>query len=206
MSRRRPAERLVWAIDTLALQPDDRILEIGCGHGVAVSLVCERLAGGHVTAIDRSPKMIAMASERNAAHIDAGLASLHTASLHEADFGNERFDKILAIHVPVFARGEPTRELAIVKDHLAPGGTFHLVNEPLVPDETEPMASALAEVLAANGFTIIDILVADLSATRVCGVIAAGQQDDQEGGLPAANALGDPVTTATSWRYRPSRH
>ncbi len=65
MSSRNAAERLVWAVETLGVRPADRILEIGCGHGVAVSLVCERLDGGRVLAVDRSAKMIETARKRN---------------------------------------------------------------------------------------------------------------------------------------------
>src|SRR5215211_3536886 len=70
------SERFVWAVDTLEVRPADRLLEVGCGHGVAVSLVCERLTTGTITAIDRSPKMIEMATRRNRQHVDAGRAVL----------------------------------------------------------------------------------------------------------------------------------
>jgi trans-aconitate methyltransferase len=75
------AERLVWAVDTLEAKPNDQLLEIGCGHGVAVSLVCEKLKDGHIIAIDHSTKMITMAKKRNVDYIAAGKASFQTVAL-----------------------------------------------------------------------------------------------------------------------------
>jgi len=96
------SERFVWAVDTLKVRPADRLLEVGCGHGVAVSLVCERLTTGTITAIDRSPKMIEMATRRNREHVEAGRAVLETVALEDADLGDRRFDKVFAFNVAPF--------------------------------------------------------------------------------------------------------
>jgi SAM-dependent methyltransferase len=166
------AERLVWAVETLGVRPDDRLLEVGCGHGVAVSLVCERLAGGSVLGVDRSAKMIEMAARRNAAHLAAGRASFQVAALHEADLGAAHFDVVYAIHVPVFLRGDPRRELEIVRSHLAPGGRFALPFQPLDPEGTEPTARRLVGVLEAGGFTVEEQRVAELAGGRAGCVLA----------------------------------
>jgi hypothetical protein len=42
-------ERVAWAVEMLDLAPDDRLLEIGCGAGRAVSLICARLDTGTIT-------------------------------------------------------------------------------------------------------------------------------------------------------------
>src|ERR671925_420885 len=89
------SERFVWAVDTLEVRPADRLLEVGCGHGVAVSLVCERLTTGTITAVDRSPKMIEMATRRNREHVDAGRAVLEAIAPERArDLGNELADRL----------------------------------------------------------------------------------------------------------------
>ena len=62
------SERLRLIVERLDIRPSDRVLEIGCGHGVAATFVCQRLENGHLTAIDRSAKMIAAAKRRNAGY------------------------------------------------------------------------------------------------------------------------------------------
>src|SRR5687767_6618099 len=97
-------ERLQTIVDQLEIGPEDRILEIGCGHGVAATLVCERLEGGCLTAIDRSPKMIEAAARRNRAYVEAGKAEFLVRTLDDLDLGSRRFDKVFAVRVRAFHR------------------------------------------------------------------------------------------------------
>jgi ubiquinone/menaquinone biosynthesis C-methylase UbiE len=115
------SERLRQVVERLDVAPGDRVLEIGCGHGVAATFVCERLDGGRLTALDRSSKMIAAAARRNAEHVAAGRAEFLVMRLEEIDLGERRFDTVFAVRVGLFHR-EPERARAIVEPYLAPGG------------------------------------------------------------------------------------
>jgi ubiquinone/menaquinone biosynthesis C-methylase UbiE len=117
------SERLRAAVERLELRPEHHVLEIGCGHGVAATLICERLTTGRLVAIDRSPRMIAAAGRRNAAHVAAGRAEFLVASLEDADLGDRRFDRILAVRVGLFHR-EPARARALAERWLGPGGVL----------------------------------------------------------------------------------
>jgi ubiquinone/menaquinone biosynthesis C-methylase UbiE len=123
------SERLRSIVDQLSIRPDDRVLEIGCGHGVAATLVCERLEGGHLIAVDRSPKMIKAARRRNAAYVDVGKAEFLVANLEDLDLGDRRFDKIFAVRVGLFQR-EPERARSLVEPWLAPGGAVRAFFDP----------------------------------------------------------------------------
>jgi SAM-dependent methyltransferase len=168
----KPSERFVWAADTLALHPADRVLEVGCGHGVAVSLVCERLTSGRITAIDRSQKMIEMAARRNRDHVAAGKAVLKVVALEKADFGEERFDKVFAFNVAPFWR-QPKEALQIVRRHLAPAGAFYLFwdTRHTQPARARDLADRLSEKIRLAEFSVNEVLIKDVRPVPAVCVI-----------------------------------
>lgn len=85
------------------------MLEIGCGHGVAATLICAKLSTGHLLAIDRSRKMVDAAIRRNREYVDAGTAEFHVADVRDFDPGARRFDRILAVRVGVLHRDPAMR-------------------------------------------------------------------------------------------------
>lgn len=170
------SERLVWAVETLAVEPADHLLEIGCGHGVAVSLVCEKLLGGKITAIDRSQTMIEMARRRNRAHVSSGKAVFQAVALEQANFGSERFNKIFAFHVNLFWK-QPDRALRIAKELLTPGGALYLFHQ--LPtwketSETRGFSEKATDVLRSSGFSVVEVWAQDLKPMpAVCFVAEA---------------------------------
>ena len=108
-------------IERMKIRPDDRVLEVGCGHGIAASLICERLVQGRYTAIDRSQKMIDAAKRRNAQFVAGGKAEFLRGDVQTIELGDRLFDKIFAQRVRLF-HDEPERARALVKRWLAPQG------------------------------------------------------------------------------------
>jgi cyclopropane fatty-acyl-phospholipid synthase-like methyltransferase len=172
MSAARPSPRQAWAVEQLNVQPEDRVLELGCGQGVAVTLICERLDGGTVVALDRSAKMTAAATRRNAGYVESGRATIVTASLEDADLGDAAFDKVLALHFPPLQRGEPAPELAKLRQHLATDGALYVVAEPLASHQLRETVEAIDTRLRANGFVAEPPRVAEVAGARMVCVVA----------------------------------
>ena len=172
----KPSERFAWAVDTLALDPADRVLEVGCGQGVAVSLVCERLTSGRITAIDRSRKMIEMAARRNREHVAAGRAVLKAAALEQADCDGERFDKVFAFNVAPFWL-EPKKALGIVGRMLSCAGAVYVFWDArhTRSGRARDLADRLVERIQLADCSVDQVLLKELRPVPAVCVIARPQ-------------------------------
>lgn len=163
-----------WAAEVLDVAPADRVLEVGCGHGVTASLVCEKLSSGRLTAIDRSETMIEMATKRNRPYVDSGRAQFVATTLEQADLDGGHFDKVYAVNVAAFWR-RPAETLGIVRGLLAPqGGLFVFHQSPPGWNEEAMRASAdrTAEVFREHDFSIDDVRVGQAATAPVACVSA----------------------------------
>ena len=146
------APRHTAAVSALALNGTESVLEIGCGHGVAVRLVLDRLTSGTITALDRSDKMIDAVRASNEAALTSGQLRTRAEALEDTDWAGETFDAIFAVNVDLNLR-LGTRWPAMLKALLRPDGRIVLAFDP-PPDSTKGFAFATKSLdrLAAAGF------------------------------------------------------
>ncbi len=151
-----PSERLAWTAGVVGPSPSDRVLEVGCGHGVLVSLLADRLTAGVVVAVDRSATMIAAATRRNREAIDAGRISLQEATLIEAGLEGQVFDIVVAVNVRAFWT-PPAPEWDVVRRVLAPDGRVIVAWSVMSEEAQAPIEGAVRRLAGARGLMVAGV-------------------------------------------------
>ena len=112
-----------WYFEGLAMPPQARILELGCGSGALWLANGDRIPPGwEITLTDLSPGMLADA-ERNLASIPHRFA-FRVADIGNIPFSDGSFDAVLANHMLYHVPDRP-RALREVRRVLRPGGRFY---------------------------------------------------------------------------------
>jgi SAM-dependent methyltransferase len=148
--------RIVWAVNQLQITPNQRILEIGAGRGVAADLVCARLANGNGSylGIDRSATAVAASNERNQPYIERQTAQFQQLALEDLDPGAAgRFDTVFAVNVNLFWTRPAQRDLAMIRQLLKGQGKLWLFYEPPTASVTSRISELFGERLNEASYT-----------------------------------------------------
>jgi SAM-dependent methyltransferase len=166
--------RNVWAVGLLEVQPDDRVLEIGFGPGIAIGELARRATRGRVVGVDHSEVMVRQASRRNAAAVRDGRVELQLGNAEQLPEFDEPFDKILAVNSLMFW-DDPVARLKELRGLLRPGGRVAIAFQPRAPGSTDETAARAGEEIAGNfaavGFTDVRVETLPLKPTAVVCVL-----------------------------------
>lgn len=163
-------------VEELAVQPGERVLDVGCGRGAALFPLAEAAGPtGHVTGVDLSPRMIELTTADVVAAGLGEVVEVRVGDAQEPGVPDGSID-VVASSLVLFFLPDPAAALVAWHAALVDGGrvgvsTFGPLNEewdvdqvfrPYVPEDLPdpryrvggPFASddAMEELLAAPGF------------------------------------------------------
>lgn len=137
------------ALEWLAVQPADAVLEIGFGHGDLVRRIAERATQGFVAGVDPSAVMVRQATARNRVGVAAGRVQLALGEVSRLPFPDGRFHKAVAVNSFQFWP-RPAEDLAEVRRVLRPGGLLLLCLRMAPPPGRLALAPGFAEEQVAT--------------------------------------------------------
>ena len=172
-------ERNRWTVDLIAPARDARVLEIGCGPGLALAALCDRVTVGRVVGLDHSPLMLAQAAKRNARAIEAGRLHLHLGGLDALAELSGNFDVVYSINVALFWR-DRSAALRAIRAVLRPGGLFATTYQPRHARAQSRDAFRFAEQLgdSMGGLGFIDIRTEQLDLQPLPAVCVLGRRGE----------------------------
>jgi ubiquinone/menaquinone biosynthesis C-methylase UbiE len=109
------------ALELLGLQPSDRLLEVGFGHGRTIHLAAAQVPQGFIAGVDVSEDMVRMANHRCLNLANKSQVQLMVGDSRRLPFADTSFDKVLCVHTIYFWK-EPVKDLGEMFRVLRPGG------------------------------------------------------------------------------------
>lgn len=150
-----------WAVNLMALQPGESVLEVGFGSGRAIQAMAAIPGIGSIVGIDNSTLMVQQATALNEQAIREGKVRLLEADVCQLpDFG-QKFDKIVAMNTSMYWPADKMGSiLASLRSRLQPGGTLFIVFQRLFEryerGEQTPEIMGYAKALAKAGYVSVN--------------------------------------------------
>ena len=156
-----------WGLKAAGIQLTDRVLDVGCGGGKAISRILEETRR-EVAGVDHSPEAVKTARSVNRAAVSSGRLRIVESSVESLPFRDGFFDVVTAFETTYFW---PELQAGLTEIHrvLSPGGRLVIANE--FADRASagawadrlnmhvPDSEALAGAAYEAGFLMVDVSV-----------------------------------------------
>lgn len=156
-----------WGLKAAGIQLTDRVLDVGCGGGKAISRILEETRR-EVAGVDHSPEAVKTARSVNRAAISSGRLRIVESSVESLPFRDGFFDVVTAFETTYFW---PELQAGLTEIHrvLNRGGRLVIANE--FADRASagawavrlnmrvPDSEALAGAAYEAGFLMVDVSV-----------------------------------------------
>ena len=117
-----------WALSSVEIGQNYKILDIGCGGGANIARLLQRAPKGFVQGIDYSSVSVAKSSKVNAKAIVEGRCKVQEANVAQLPFGEGAFDLITAFET-IYFWPDIEQCFGEVRKVLKPGAKFVIINE-----------------------------------------------------------------------------
>lgn len=153
------------AVERLAVEAGEAVLEVGCGHGRTLTRIAQAPCG-FLAGIDASDVMVRLARRRLRRWIEAGRAEVSLAASSALPYPDARFDAALAVHVLYFWK-DAVADLREIRRVLRPGGRVLLGYR---PRDEQTLAALPATVYMLRSVDEIEKLLAELDFVEIRSV------------------------------------
>jgi len=127
------AKLAVWGLSHVKIDPNYKILDIGCGGGGNIERYAKIIINGKVYGIDYSRIAVNVSTEINKRYIKQGIVEISLGNVSSLPFTDDFFNLVSGFEVYYFWP-DLTRDLKEIYRVLKPNGHLILVNEGYVCD------------------------------------------------------------------------